>query len=96
MVTDGDLTALIEAGNNDDNVRIAVWLDAEAQHLAGHPDDPDPTVLAFEEGQRAIEQYQRDVVAETEGMDQDQLNEWSAQMDAWRAAVAQRAEADAE
>lgn len=93
MVNDDELAALIEAGNATEDVQAAIELEAEAQSLAEHPDETDPLVEAFMEGQRAIEQYQRDVARETEGMDQDQLNEWAAEMDAYRAAVAEDAAA---
>jgi hypothetical protein len=81
-----DLEALAAAGNATELVQVAVWLDAEAQHFADHS-ETDPALEAYMAGMRTGEQYQRDVVAETEGMDQEQLNEWAAQMDAWRAAV---------
>lgn len=93
MVNDDELTALIEAGNATEAVQTAIWLDAEAQHNAEHSDEDSPLLTTVMEGQRAIEQYQRDVARETEGMDQDQLNEWTAEMDAYRAAVAEDAAA---
>jgi hypothetical protein len=80
-----NLDDLIARGNAAPSVQVASWLDAEAQFNAEHPDDQDPAVLEFEEAQKAIEQYQRDVVRETEGMDQDELNAWCKEMDAWRA-----------
>lgn len=81
------LAALVELGNADEDVQLAMWLDAEAQHVAEVPDEPDPVTQTLDEAREVYTQYQHDVAADTEGMTQEQLNDYSDQMDAYRAGM---------